>query len=97
MSITYNVRMDEHKSPEQLAKELKEAAKIISVGGTYCHYKTPASRYTIIDIGFMESDNSLCVIYQSHVKGMPPFVRPFTEWIDTVEWEGRTVPRFRRI
>jgi len=86
----------DHKSAEELAKELKEAATKVQVGGKYVHYKSPDSLYEVKELGILEADDSVCVIYRSLHGSKPSFVRPLREWIEMVNWQGQTVPRFKK-
>jgi hypothetical protein len=87
----------DHKTKEELDKEIAEARSKVEVGGKYTHYKTPTSLYEVIDLGVLEADDNICVIYKSLVVDKPCFVRPLSEWLEEVEWQGKTVPRFKRL
>ena len=54
-----------HKSFHILEKELKQARKKIETGSKYYHYKHPDQFYTILGVGFIESTEEACVIYQA--------------------------------
>lgn len=48
-------------------------------------------------LGFLEATDELCVIYQAQYGEKLTFLRPLTIWLEKVEWEGKTVPRFTKI
>lgn len=88
----------DHKPDDQLAKELKEGLAKVPIGSKWTHYKNPDSLYEIKELGVLEADDSICVIYRSlKIKDKPTFVRPLSEWIEEVEWQGQTVPRFKKV
>jgi hypothetical protein len=89
--------MDDHKSEDQIQQEISEAARLIKAGGTYQHYKSTDMRYKVIDFAIIEATDELGVIYQALYGSGLKFVRPVSVWLETVEWEGQTVPRFKLI
>jgi len=88
--------MDNHRSAEELAIQLKEAATKVQVGSHYVHYKNPDSLYEVKELGILEADDSVCVIYRSLRDNKPIFVRPLSEWVEMVEWQGKKLQRFRK-
>lgn len=86
----------DHKNDEELAKEIKKASTQVQVGGKYVHYKSPHSLYEVKELGILEADDSVCVIYRSLTSDKPTFVRPLSEWVETVEWQGNKVQRFKK-
>lgn len=89
--------MDEHKSYEQLRKELAEAATRILVGQLYAHYKHLDKPYKILGFVVWEATDQIAVLYQPIDKPDVTFARPVNVWLETVEWEGRTLPRFAKV
>lgn len=88
----------DHKSDDQLAQEMKEALTKVQIGGHYTHYKSPDSLYEVKELVLLEADDSICVIYKSlRIKSKPIFVRPLSEWLEQVEWQDKTVPRFKKV
>lgn len=85
------------KEQLELAKEIEEAKSKITVGAEYWHYKGRDKVYKVIGLGFLEADNDLCVIYQAQYGEKLTFLRPLRIWLENVEWEGKTVPRFNKI
>lgn len=86
-----------HKEQLVLANEKDVAKTQVSVGALYRHYKSPDKVYKVIGLGFMESNDELCVIYQAQYGEGLTFIRPLSIWLQQVEWEGKTVPRFVKI
>ena len=90
---------DEKKSPETLEEELAEAATLVPVGAHYVHYKHPDDkhRYAIVGHVILEATDEVAVLYQAlYIKQQIVFCRALQIWQETVEWEGKTVPRFAR-
>lgn len=89
--------LSNHKKHTQLHKELESAEKKITVGGIYSHYKHPENTYKVLHLGFLEADDSVCVIYEAtHDQGLI-FVRPLESWLEKVDWNSRKVSRFSLI
>lgn len=86
-----------HKEQLELAKEIEEAKSKITVGAEYWHYKGRNKVYKVIGLGFLEANDDLCVIYQAQYGEKLTFLRPLRIWLENVEWEGKTVPRFNKI
>ena len=91
---------NDHKSEEQLAKELADAAQQVPVGTFYAHYKHPdwEHRYEIKGHVILEASDEVAVLYKSlYMKQEVVFARALSVFQETVEWEGETVPRFIRL
>lgn len=86
-----------HKEQLELAKEIKNAKSQVTVGVEYWHYKGKDKVYTVIGLGFMEANDELCVIYQAQYGEKLTFLRPLSIWLENVEWQGKTVPRFNKM
>ncbi|MDB5183003.1 MAG: hypothetical protein JWO47_787 [Candidatus Saccharibacteria bacterium] len=86
--------MDDKKTYEELERELIEAAKSVQLGKYYAHYKHPEMPYQVKGLVIMEEDNAVVVRYASAKNNGVEFVRPLSVWLETVEWQGKTVPRF---
>lgn len=70
----------------------------IKVGGVYRHYKTGGD-YELVGFGRIEATLEEVVFYKSlqASKGFPAgtvWVRPITSFLETTEFEGKTIPRF---
>lgn len=83
-----------HKSSEQVKAEIERASGQIKIGGTYRHYKAVHKLYKVLDFVLLEATNELCVLYQALYDDGFKFVRPVSVWLEKVEWNGQTVPRF---
>ena len=86
-----------HKEQQILAKEIEEAKSKVTIGAKYRHYKSPNKIYEVIGLGFLESNDELCVIYQAQYGERLTFLRPLTVWLEQVEWDGKIVPRFTKL
>jgi hypothetical protein len=82
---------------QKLAKEIEEAKTKVEVGAKYRHYKSDKKIYEVLGIGIVEATNELCVIYQAKYDLQLTYLRPVNVWLEDVEWEGETVPRFTKI
>jgi hypothetical protein len=89
--------MTQKKTQEELEKELREAEKLIKVGGVYSHYKNPQNLYTVIALAIQEATNKICVIYQAEYGKKLIFVRDLDIWLSKPETHGEKVERFTRI
>ena len=87
----------EHLPASVLQKALEEARAVVHVGARYSHFKTPTSEYIVTGLGILEATEEVAVIYQPQQGDTVTFVRPFSSWIETVEHEGSTVPRFSKL
>lgn len=86
-----------HKPEAQTLKEITDAGKRIKIGGIYQHYKSPDMLYKIISFATLEATDEMCVVYQAQYGAGIQVVRPVGVFLETVEWEGRTVPRFKLV
>ena len=82
---------------EALEKQIEEAKAVVAVGALYVHHKSTEKIYKVLDIGIIEANDDLCVIYQAQYGKRLTFIRPVTSWLEQVEWNGQTVPRFSRV
>ena len=86
--------MNEKLSDTELKTRLAEAADRITVGARYTHYKN--HDYTVLDLVIIEATDEVGVIYRAEYGSHLTFMRPAASWLETVEVDGRTVPRFRK-
>lgn len=86
---------DDHKPEEVLLAELTAAAKQVEVGAIYRHYKQ--QDYTVLKLAINEADNQITVVYQARYGKGLVFLRPLTSWLEIVEYEGKTTPRFTKV
>ncbi len=86
-----------NKQTEATLKKLLDTAKTqLSVGGTYQHYR--GNLYTVLDVGiFTEDATEVGVVYQAQYGQRLVFIRPLSMWNEEVEFEGESVPRFRKV
>ena len=84
-----------HISHDELNKQIADASKKVVVGGVYKHYKYPEHDYLVEKLAIQEATEKICVIYKdiSSLSALS-FVRDLDSWLETVEWEGKTIPRF---
>lgn len=96
--LGYNYIMGKtHKEQLVLAKIIDDAKSKVTIGATYVHYKGADKIYQVIGLGFLEATDELCVIYQAQYGKQLTFLRPLSIWLERVEWEGKTLPRFKKI
>lgn len=86
-----------HTEQIVLAKEIEEAKTKVTIGAEYWHYKGRNKVYKVLGLGFLEANDQLCVIDQARYGEQLTFLRPLTVWLEQVEWEGKTVPRFTKV
>jgi hypothetical protein len=87
----------QHKDQDLLKQELESAKRKITIGAKYRHFKSPDNVYTVMDLGFLEATDKLCVIYKADYGGKFIFVRPLDVWLEQVDWQGKKVQRFSKI
>lgn len=63
-------------------------------GDTYQHYR--GGRYEIVATGFLEDTEVPCVVYRSLEKDIV-WVRTAKNFLEDVEHDGKTMPRFSKI
>lgn len=85
----------DHKPEEVLEQELQGAAEQVPVGALYAHYKHPERLYEIVGHAILEATDEPAVLYRKQY-GKVTYVRALSVWLETVEWEGKTVPRFTK-
>ena len=87
-----------HISHDELNQKLSAAAKLVSVGSIYKHYKYPLRNYKVTILAVLESTEKICVIYRDISEpDALPFVRDLDSWLEKVEWQGAIVPRFKLV
>jgi hypothetical protein len=86
-----------NEEQEFLEKEVEDAKTKVTVGADYWHYKSRDKVYKIIDLGFIEATDEICVIYKAQYGKRLTFIRPLSIWLKEVEWNGETVPRFTKL
>ncbi len=84
-------------SESELAITVKEIAKKIEVGSTYVHYRASDKPYLVLHVGLLEANEEPCVVYQALYGEKLIWVRSAVRFLDTVDFEGKKVTRFRKI
>lgn len=87
--------MDDHLSETELLTRLDEAAKLVAVGSQYRHYKNQL--YKVLSLIIIEATNEVGVVYQAQYGAQLTFLRPLSVWLETVSYEGKTLPRFAKV
>ena len=87
----------DHRPLSVLAGYLTAASRQVEVGGLYAHYKNPDKPY-VSDLVILEATDEVAVLYTPQYENTPvTFARALSNWLETVEWEGKTVPRFTKV
>lgn len=65
-------------------------------GEVYRHYK--GDLYRVILLAEHSNDAEWMVVYEAMYEhpDAPYFTRPLREWIESIEWEGKTKTRFTK-
>jgi hypothetical protein len=82
-------------SQKVLAERLTAGGVKVAVGTTYKHYKDRL--YTVVAIALNEETLEPCVIYQAQYGEKLTWIRPVSDWLVEIEWEGKLVPRFTQV
>lgn len=80
------------KNDEELDVLLASAKDQVSVGSTYKHYK--GMKYVVLDVALIESTLEPGVVYQAQYGAKLTFIRPISDWLSEVEYEGKKITRF---
>lgn len=83
-----------HKPEFELAIELNNAEVAVPTGAFYSHYKTPEHIYQVIGHTVIEQSDEIGIIYRAQFGEYLSFVRSLPRWLEQVEWQGKTTPRF---
>lgn len=86
-----------HKTFAALHKMLDDGQSKVTVGGQYTHYKDAKKVYVITGLSILEANDSVAVKYARTDNPEVEFVRALDVWLETVEWQGQTVARFKKI
>ena len=63
--------------------------------GRYRHYK--GGEYDVIDVARHSETEELMVVYRPLYGERELWVRPLSMFLDSVELDGKTIPRFQRL
>lgn len=85
------------KDFDTLLSEIQTAQNSVKIGEIYTHYKDRSKFYKVIGYTILEATDEVAVIYKPLYIGKEiTFTRPFSVFIESVEWEGRMVKRFKK-
>jgi hypothetical protein len=84
-----------HLSAKELSSRLSKAQQKVDTGATYLHYKN--QNYIVLDLAIQESDNEVVVVYEADYGNRIKFTRPLSSWLENVQWQGKTLPRFIKL
>lgn len=84
-------------SQETIESKLNEAASLVQFGGTYFHFKDPNNLYKVLGVCLSADSLDQMVIYQALYGVHGVWVRPLSQWLEKVEFEGKLVDRFTLI
>jgi hypothetical protein len=87
----------DHKPELELVRILQEAGAYIEIGTSYAHYKHPEFTYIVTGLVIWEATDEVAVLYEAQYGERIKFARALNIWLETVEWEGKTVPRFTKV
>jgi 8-oxo-dGTP diphosphatase len=85
----------EKEDRSELSARLAEAAKQVTIGARYMHYKQLS--YKVVGIALREEDYEPCVIYQAEYGDKVTWIRPVSSWVEEVEVSGKKVKRFTKV
>lgn len=77
---------------ERVLAEYSDLAKSVVQGGTYRHYKGPY--YLVLKIARSSETLEELVVYQTLYGTYDIWVRPLKMFCETIEVDGKIVPRF---
>jgi len=89
-----DAKMDLAGHREEL-KPFSALSKSFAEGAIYEHYK--GKRYKILAVSRHSESLDECVVYQAQYGNRDVWVRPVAMFSETIEIEGRVVPRFKRV
>jgi hypothetical protein len=96
LSLSVKPSKGTHMLSQPLITKIQHSAANIEVGGIYHHYRNPNQLYRVIAIGLQEANEESCVVYESLYGDHIVWVRNVSVWLDTVEHQGQSVPRFQK-
>ena len=86
------------KDQAQLSKDLADLKSKVKVGDRFYHYKHPDQFYHILAVGFIETTEEPCVVYESEYGDKITWVRTSSEFFARVKLEnGAEVDRFTKV
>ena len=85
------------ESTPEFAVALEQLKNQIPLGARFYHYKNPNQFYTVVAHGILEATGEPAVSYQAEYGEKITWIRPLAVFLENVEWEGKTIPRFTRV
>lgn len=85
--------MSKHKALDQIQAQWSEFKRPRD-GEVFEHYK--GDLYSVVATGYLEETEVACVVYKSLKKDIV-WVRTAKNFFETVEFQGKQRPRFRRV
>ena len=83
-----------HRTFEELEDEINTSDAKSYIGRKCFHYKDPEKHYEILDVVIIEESEEVALMYASSRYPELKWIRPFKEFFDDKEIEGKTVKRF---
>jgi hypothetical protein len=87
--------MRSKKNERELQDMLAEATEMVPVNSLWRHYK--GGTYKVVCIAFDEETLDFEVVYEPVNHPDIHFTRRLSVWLETVKWQGATLPRFEHI
>lgn len=84
-----------HLSYRKLEELLAEAQETVPVGSTWRHYK--GGDYRVVRVVLDSESLQLEVVHESISHPNVTFTRTLTNWLETVSFDGYTLPRFEHL
>lgn len=85
------------KSRFELSRILCHLGVDIRVGSIYTHYKDKCKFYKVLHLGFLEENETPCVVYQNTDTGIV-WVRSTKSWLECVKQNNnQIVQRFEQV
>ena len=87
-----------HRKTSDLADKITLAKKKIKLSSKYFHYKHKDRYYNIVQIGFIENTEEVCVVYEAEFGDKLVWVRTITDFLSKVKLDdGNEVDRFTKV
>lgn len=86
-----------HTNESDLHSKLTDAARQVSVGGIYAHYRNPERTYTVLSLSLCEETMEPVVVYRANYGNRLVWTRPLSDWLGQVHVNGSPAPRFQRV
>ena len=87
-----------HTKVSSLVRKIDQAKKKIKLGDRFFHYKHKNRYYNIVQIGFIENTEEVCIVYQAEFGDKLVWVRTLTDFMSKVNLEdGSIVDRFTKV